>query len=83
MNAKNKIAKILQSYACLNAGCGMLLAGFLIDSLGGMTAFLVAVACLISSFLIYALGEIVELLNQIKENTEKAPEKIEEELPEI
>ena len=83
MKAKNKVAKLLQGYACLNAGCGVLLAGFLIDSIGGMLAFCVGFACLISSFLIYALGEVVELLNQIKENTAKAPEKIEEELPEI
>lgn len=87
LNAKNLVAKIIQVYACLNAAAGAILALTYAEDVGGIIAFLIFAMILVVSFLLYSLGEIVELLHQIKENTAKANEakcgKVVEELPEI
>ena len=74
MNSKNLVAKILQIYAIVNAAAGLILALYInseyhwyYDALPLLVLFLGAV--LVSSFAIYAVGEIIELLNQIKLNT--------------
>ncbi len=87
MKSKNTVASILQMYAYLNAIGGIILALILAGSIEGM-AFIVFVITLIASFFIYALGEIIELLNAIKLNTmisDADKEKIQDiqELPEI
>lgn len=85
LNTKNIVAKILQIYACVNAVGGVIIAFMLAENLDGIVAFMVFAIVLVSSFFIYALGEIIELLNEIKTNTKTSNEKVEvvEELPEI
>lgn len=83
MKAKNLVAKILQVYACLNAIAWVILAFIIAGDLGGIVAVIMCAAGILVSFFIYALGEIIELLNQIKINTANAPVMNEEELPEI
>lgn len=80
-NSENTVARILQVYAYINAIAGAIWALLLVDEISGTVAFVVFAVTLVASFLIYALGEIIELLYQIKWNTRKASE--EEELPEI
>lgn len=83
LKAKNLVAKILQVYACLNAAAWLILALIVAGDIGGILAFILCAAGLIVSFFIYALGEIIELLNQIQENTAKKSEAAETEIPEI
>lgn len=74
-NSKNTVAKILQVYACINAIAGIIWAILLADEISGTVAFLAFSVTLVASFLIYALGEIVELLHQIKCNTQSVSPK--------
>lgn len=74
MKTKNPVAKILQIYAIVNAAAGLILAFYInseyywfYDALPLAVLFLGGV--IVSSFAIYAVGEIIELLNQIKLNT--------------
>ena len=78
LKTKNQVAKILQIYACVNAVAGLIFS----CTIGDEIAIIIFAITLIASFLIYALGEIIELLNQIKENTSNKHENIEE-IPEI
>ena len=84
-NCKNIVAKILQYYAYLNAAGGVLLAFTLGDGSLGILIFAIV---LVASFFIYALGEIIELLNEIKLNsgfaaTKQEAEEFVDDLPEI
>ena len=83
LKAKNLVAKIIQIYACLNAVSGLILAFILSDTFGSVVSVITCFACLVVSFAIYALGEIIELLNQIKINTACPSTSHIEELPEI
>lgn len=69
LNCKNLVAKILQVYACLNAAAWVVLALILAGDMGGIVAAILCAAGILVSFFIYALGEIIELLYQIKLNT--------------
>lgn len=68
---KNMVAKILEVYAWLNGACGLILSIILSESISGWLCFLFAGMVVVVSFLIYSLAEIIELLYQIKINTEK------------
>jgi len=84
MNRKNTIAKILQIYAIINAVAGAILMFILADSLEWTVALIWFALVLVVSFFIYAFGEIIELLTEIKLNTRGAAPVVEDfELPEI
>ena len=83
LKTKNLVAKILQVYACLNAIAWVIMAFIIAGDIDGIVAVIMCAAGILVSFFIYALGEIIELLNQIKVNTANAPVVNEEELPEI
>lgn len=66
---KNKVANIIKIYSIVNAVAGVIIGcvvGYEVDAGVG---FVVAAACAIASFGIYALGEIIQLLHDIKMNT--------------
>ena len=86
--AKNKVAKILKIYAVFNVIGGIIVSIILSDELPGDIASIFSwsffAAVVVISFGIYAFGEVVDLLNQIKDNTKAAnPKKEEEDLSEI
>ena len=84
MNRKNTVAKILQIYAIINAVAGAILMFILADSLEWTIALIWFALVLVVSFFIYAFGEIIELLTEIKLNTRGAAPVVEDfELPEI
>lgn len=86
---KNKVAQILQVYAWLNGGAGAIAAAILWEQLGWI-AIIWAIIVIFVSFLIYAFGEMIELLHQIRVNTGTSnniitdnSQPIDDELPEI
>lgn len=83
LKAQNIVAKILQVYACLNAAAWVILAFIIADEMGGIIAILSFAVGVLVSFFIYALGEIIELLNQIKLNTSGNQQFSNDELPEL
>lgn len=83
LKAQNIVAKILQVYACLNAAAWVILAIIIAGEVGGIVAFLSFAAGVLVSFFIYALGEIIELLNQIKLNTTVKQQFVDDEFPEL
>ena len=69
---KNTVAKVLKIYAIVNAACGLLLGlywGVESDSLIICICF-IAIS-IVASFGIYAFGEVVQLLQDIKDGTNK------------
>lgn len=85
LKSKNVVAKILQVYAYLNTAAGLVVALQLnkkLGELGTVVAVYLFAAVLVASFLIFALGEIVDLLQNVKENTSKKME-ISDELPDL
>ena len=68
---KNVVAKILQYYAWINAICGFLISFVLITD-SNEAAFIILPLVLVASFLIFALGEIIELLDKIARNSKEA-----------
>lgn len=62
---KNIVAMIFKVYAILNFVGGFMLAIDLIEEMG----ILLVGGLLVVSFLIYAIGEVVQLLDDIKQNT--------------
>lgn len=82
LKAKNIVAKILQVYACLNAAAWVILALIIAGEMGGIVAVISFAVGILVSFFIYALGEIIELLNQIKLNT-TAKQPLADEIPEL
>ena len=84
MNRKNTVAKILQIYAIINAAAGAILMFIIADSLEWTVALIWFALVLVVSFFIYAFGEIIELLTEIKLNTRGTAPVVEDyELPEI
>ena len=84
MNRKNTVAKILQIYAIINAAAGAILMFIIADSLEWTVALIWFALVLVVSFFIYAFGEIIELLTEIKLNTRGDSPAVEDfELPEI
>ncbi len=85
LKSKNVVAKILQVYAYLNTAAGLVVALQLnkkLGELGTVVAVYLFAAVLVASFLIFALGEIIDLLQNVKENTSKKVE-ISDELPDL
>ena len=78
----NVIARILQVYAYLNAAAGAVLALQLNKELGAIVAWFIFAAVLIASFFIFALGEIIDLLQNVKDNT-NGKQEIMDELPDL
>lgn len=72
--SRNVVAETLQGYACLNAFAGLIMAFFIADDLGTGVAVLIFTMSLLASFLLYAFGEVIKLLHEIKLNTSKSTE---------
>ena len=66
---RNKVAEYLKDYALVNAGCGVLLAVIVMANLDLLLSVLIFLATLFTSGLLYAVGEIVDLLEEIRWNT--------------
>ena len=92
LKSNNIVAKILQVYAYLNTAAGVIVALLLGKELGKLdtaVATYVAIlaiwffaAVLVASFLIFALGEIIDLLQNVKENT-NGKQEVMDELPDL
>ena len=85
LKSKNVVAKILQVYAYLNTAAGVIVALQLnkkLGELGTVVAVYLFTAVLVASFLIFALGEIIDLLQNVKENT-NGKQEIMDELPDL
>lgn len=85
LKSKNVVAKILQVYAYLNTAAGLVVALQLnkkLGELGTVVAVYLFAAVLVASFLIFALGEIIDLLQNVKENT-NGKQEIMDELPDL
>lgn len=67
--SKNIVAKIIQVYAYLNVIAGAILSFIAADAVSGFVAMLYFCAVLFVSFMLYAFGEIIDLLQDIKSNT--------------
>lgn len=80
--SNNIVAVVLQVYAYLNAGIGLILALQLNEELGAVVAWIIFAAVLVASFFIFALGEVIDLLQNLKDNTNKIAE-IPDELPDL
>ena len=70
----NTVARIFKVYAILNAvACFIfmyvLIAGYYLDTIG---VILWIAASIVVNFGIYAIGEVIQLLDDIKQNTAKA-----------
>jgi hypothetical protein len=90
MDKTNTVAKILKVYGIINGIGSCILAIVLADNLPGSVDYLWVVelgAGLLSSLFIYAFGEVIQLLQDIKSNTSvqkaDAPVLTSDELPEI
>lgn len=82
LKSNNIVAKILQVYAYVNAASGLLLALALNKELGALLAWIMFALTLVASFFIFALGEIIDLLQNLKENTNGGRE-VNDELPDL
>ena len=82
MKSNNIVAKILQVYAYVNGVAGIILALLLVEDLGALVAAIVFASVLVVNFLIFALGEIIDLLQNQKVNTNGGRE-VNDELPEL
>lgn len=85
-NRKNTVATVLQVYAIANAICGVILALVVGGKYNAAIGILYCAACIVASYLLYAFGEVVKLLHEIKlntGNTTKAEESDEVVLPEL
>ena len=81
---KNLVAKILQIYAIINAIGGLVLMFFIADAFDGGIGFLCFAVVLVVSFFIYAFGEVIRLLEEIKNNTSTSKSAVvSDELPEL
>lgn len=85
MKSKNIVAKTIQVYAWLNAIAGLILSGIIADtSYSTDGAIMLFAVVLFASFMLYAFGEIIDLLQGIKNNTSELNEGgADEELPEL
>lgn len=82
LKSNNIVAKILQAYAYVNAASGLILALALNKELGAVLAWIMFALVLVASFLIFALGEIIDLLQNLRENTNGGRE-VSDELPDL
>lgn len=82
LKSHNIVAKILQVYAYVNAAAGMILTLSLVEDWGAVVAAIFFASSLVVNFLIFALGEIIDLLQTIKENT-NGTRAVMDELPDL
>ena len=82
LKSHNIVAKILQVYAYVNAAAGMILTLSLVAVWGAVAAAIFFAISLVVNFLIFALGEIIDLLQTIKENT-NGTQTVMDELPDL
>ena len=84
LKSHNIVAKILQVYAYVNGAAGIVLTLLLNKELrlGAVAVSIILAAVLVVNFFIFALGEIIDLLQTLKENTRKKVE-ISDELPDL
>lgn len=66
MNKENKVASIIKTLAVIEAILGIF-ASFMIENL----TIMVILVSVISAIFIYAIGEIIDLLQKIANNTNK------------
>lgn len=66
---RNKVAEYLKDYALVNAGCGVLLVVIMMANMNLLLSVLIFFATVFTSGLIYGVGEIVDLLEEIRWNT--------------
>ena len=82
-NTKNKVAKILKIYSILNVIGGIIITWYLAMNLPGTIAegvsWVYFASVIVVSFLFFTIGEIVNLLAQIRDNT-KARKNIDDEI---
>ena len=84
MKKSNEVADILQTYAAINGIAGFGLMFYIASDFNWVIAVLYFAAIVVVSFLIYAFGEVIKLLQQIRDNTSgmsKSPSN--DELPEL
>ena len=85
LKSNDIVARILQVYAYLNTAAGVIVALLLgqeLGELGTVVAIYLFAAVLVASFLIFALGEIIDLLQTLKENT-NGTRAVMDELPDL
>ena len=82
LKSHNIVAIVLQVYAYVNGAAGMILTLSLVEDWGAVVAAIFFASSLVVNFLIFALGEIIDLLQNLKENTNGGRE-INDELPEL
>lgn len=85
LKSHNIVAKILQVYAYVNGATGMILTLLLVslvEDWGAVVAAIFFASSLVVNFLIFALGEIIDLLQTIKENT-NGTRAVMDELPDL
>ena len=84
LKSHNIVAKVLQVYAYVNGAAGIVLTLLLNKELrlGAVAVSIILAAVLVVNFFIFALGEIIDLLQSLKENTRKKVE-ISDELPDL
>lgn len=70
MNTKNKVARILKIYSIINAIVVFLASVIIAINTEEIVIFIVGTALAICvNFVIYAFGELIDLLAQIRDNT--------------
>lgn len=82
--SNNIVAKVLQVYAYLNAAAEfifILLLNKKLD-LDAVAVSIILATVLVVNFFIFALGEVIDLLQNLKDNTSKKAE-IPDELPDL
>lgn len=65
----NTVAKILKVYAIINAVAGCILGLIGLGAFNGVVVALFIGLCIVTSFAIYAFGEVIQLLQDIKDGT--------------
>ena len=84
LKSHNIVAKILQVYAYVNGAAGIVLTLLLNKELelGAVAVSIILAAVLVVNFFIFALGEIIDLLQALKENT-NGTQAVMDELPDL
>lgn len=84
LKSHNIVAKILQVYAYVNGAAGIVLTLLFNKELelGAVAVSIILAAVLVVNFFIFALGEIIDLLQTIKENT-NGTRAVMDELPDL
>lgn len=83
-NNKNTVATIIKGIAIISAIAGFIVGLVSIDELNsGIMAVVIIVASIISAVFVYALGEIIQKLQNIENNTNNLKDKINNEIPKL